>query len=118
MNWIAQPPDRLIAIVDDEADVALTVLRAGARGGKRDELVAEVDERHPARTPAKPNVVEVPLEERNSLVDVADFDGDVVDADKAGHGRTLAGANSCPAGPTVRRLRDFTVCSYYGRQIN
>ena len=56
---------------------------------ERDELVAEVDEGHARAAPAQLHVVEDPPEERDRLVDVADLDREVVDADESRHERRV-----------------------------
>ncbi len=52
---------------------------------ERDELVAEVDERHGAAPPTEVESIDEAPEELQHLVDVADLDGDVVDPDEPGH---------------------------------
>ena len=69
------------AVVDDEAEVAVLVLGLRAAGGERDELIAHVDERH-ARAAAAQRELEQPAVEGERLVDVADLERDVVDADQ------------------------------------
>src|SRR5207237_4325068 len=74
---LPRPPQRLLLIVDDEADVVGPVAPARAFR-QRDELIADVDERHAAAAAAKLDLVEDALEEPELLVDVLDLDGDVV----------------------------------------
>jgi hypothetical protein len=84
--------ERPLAAVDDEAEMAVAVRRLRSPLRERDELVAHVDERHPATTPAKPEVEDAAVE-RERLLDVTDLEGDVVDADEAravGHGGMFA----------------------------
>ncbi len=69
--------DRRRPVVDDETDVAVAVGLAAPTLRQRDELVADVDERHPRALAPQPDL-EDPPEERECLVDVADIDGDVV----------------------------------------
>jgi hypothetical protein len=72
--------------------VAAVVGGLRAPGRERDELVAHVDERH-ARAAAAQLEVEDRAVEVERLVDVADFQGDVVQADGpwlAGHVDHLA----------------------------
>src|SRR5262245_49377414 len=83
---LACPVEGLLAVVDDEADVAISVRRLRPAGREGDELVAEVDEGHPPAATAERQLAEDLLQEGERLVDVADLDGDVVDADRAGHG--------------------------------
>src|SRR5207248_43653 len=74
-----------LLVVDDETEVAPLVrpLRAALR--ESDELVAQVDERHPAAAAAQLEVAEDPLPECERLVEVGDLERDVVDADRSGH---------------------------------
>ena len=60
---------------------------------ERDELVAQVDERHAAAAPAQLEVIDELPEELEHLVEVADLDGDVVDADEPGH---VPGSDTTP----------------------
>ena len=59
---------------------------------KRDELVAEIDERHPRRLPAQPQLREESTPELERLVDAADVERDMVDADRARHHASGAAA--------------------------
>ena len=89
---LARPLHRRLLVVDDEADVAAAVRRLRSARLERDELVAEVDEGHVPAAAAQLQLAEDRLEERERLVDRAHLDGDVVDADRARHGTSLAGA--------------------------
>ena len=57
---------------------------------ERDELIAEIDEGHPAALPAKLESVDDAAEEREHLVDVPHLDRDVVDADESRHRTSVA----------------------------
>ena len=76
------PNDRRL-VVDDEAVVA------GCEGLvcalERDELVAHIDERHPATSTAQLEAVHEASEELEHLVDVSDLHSHMVDADEPGH---------------------------------
>jgi RNA polymerase sigma factor (sigma-70 family) len=82
---VAGRGQRRLAVVDDEPDVARPVGGLRPARGERDELVAQVDERHRATVAAAEREFEDPAVERERLVQVADLDRDVVDADCAGH---------------------------------
>ena len=49
---LSRPLEDGRTIVDDEADVPVPIGGLGAAGGQRDELVADVDERHLSASPA------------------------------------------------------------------
>jgi hypothetical protein len=81
-----------LAVVDDDPDVALLIRRLRPPFRERDELVAHVDERHPPPAPAQ-RQLEDPGVEVERLLDAADLEGDVVDADEASasvHARIFA----------------------------
>ena len=86
---LAKATHRILQVVDDQTDVPVRVGSVGARRCERDELVAEVEERHPARAPAQLDAVERSLEEGDGLVDVPDLDSDVVDAHQPSHVLTV-----------------------------
>ena len=67
-------------VVDDQPEVTVRVRRLGPALGQREELVTQVDERHPARAAAHRQRPEDSLEKRQRLVDRADLECDVVDA--------------------------------------
>ena len=69
------------AVVDHQAEVPVLVLRLGPARGQGDELIAHVDERHARAAPAQRELEQPPVE-RERLVDVADLERDVVDADQ------------------------------------
>src|SRR6185312_9612206 len=71
------------AIVDDKADMALLLALDGVIGDQRhvDELIAHVDE-GVALTLAAQREVEDPAIPGQRLVDIADLDCDMVDADQ------------------------------------
>jgi uncharacterized cupin superfamily protein len=71
-----------LQIVDDQADVPLCVGRLHTAGTEGEELVAHVDERH-SRNAAAERDLEHPAVEVERVVDGADLDRDVVDADEA-----------------------------------
>ena len=85
---LARAADDLRLVVDDEA----VVTRGHGRGGllERDELVAEIDERHVPTPPAQVEPIDELPEELEHLVQVADLDGDVVDADEPRHASTVS----------------------------
>jgi hypothetical protein len=60
-------------------------LGCGLALGQRDELVAEVDERHPRHPAPQLQRPEHPLPPRERLVKRADLERDVVDAEEPGH---------------------------------
>jgi hypothetical protein len=82
---VAGGGERAIAVVDDETDVARLVRGLTPAVREREELVAHVDERHAPPVPAAQPDVEDPPVEVECLVEVADLDRDVVDADEPGH---------------------------------
>ena len=69
--------------MDDEAEVATVVRGLAAAFSEREELVAQVDERHVLALPAQLEI-EQPAVERQRFLDVADLEGDVVETDGAG----------------------------------
>jgi hypothetical protein len=62
--------------------MAVVVRRLPAALGERDELVAQVDERHPPGSSAQLEVEEAAVE-RKRLLDVAHLESDVVHAQQA-----------------------------------
>ena len=99
---LAQPPHGLLEIVHHEPDVPVVVGGVRDPARERDELVSEVDERHPRGPAPQLHAVEDPVEERERLVDVADLDRDVVDAHEPRHGPQTTGGRA----PRVPR-RDY-----------
>ena len=100
LKWTPRPLEDLEAralgvalhrllVVDDEAEVAVVVGRLPASLADREELVAQVDERHPRHAPAQLEVEE-PRVELQRLVEVADLERDVVDPDQSGHGEAAS----------------------------
>ena len=73
--------ERAILVVDDEAEVAMPVRRLRAPARERDELVADIDERHPSRASAELQVEDAAVEAER-IVDVVDLERDMVDADE------------------------------------
>ena len=73
------------AVVDDEAEVALAVGLAVRALGEREELVAHVDERHPADPAAQLDLEQTSVESQR-LVERADLECDVIDTDRTSHG--------------------------------
>ena len=74
-----------LLVVDDEPEVAGSVGWLGAPAGEREKLVAHVDERHAVADAA----AELELEEASvpgeRVLDVVDFERDVVDPHEPGH---------------------------------
>ena len=70
-----------VAVVDHEPEVAVVVRALAAALGEREELVARVQERHPAHAPAQLEVQPAPVELQRR-VEVAHLERDVVDADQ------------------------------------
>ena len=73
-----------VAVVDDEAEVAVVVRAAGARRREREELVAASTNAIGSRAPAQLEAEQAPVEVQRR-VDVADLEGDVVDAHQPCH---------------------------------
>ena len=74
-------PSRLL-VVDDEPEVPVCVGLLRAAGRESDELVAHVDEGHPrAASPAELELEDAPVE-LERLLDVADLERNVVQADE------------------------------------
>src|SRR4029450_183977 len=75
---------RRLLVVDDEPEVPVRVRRLRSSLREGDELIADVDERHPSEVAPELELEDpaVPLER---LVDVADFQRDVVDANEPRH---------------------------------
>src|SRR5438270_6849674 len=84
-----------LLVIDDQTEVPRLVGRLRAAGGEGDELVAHVDERHPApRATAQLEVEQAPIPcER--LVEVSNFEGDVIDANQACHPSFDLSASLC-----------------------
>src|SRR6185436_11087527 len=78
-----------LLVVDDETEVAGPVRRLRPSFGERDELVAHVDEGHPPGAAAQLEL-EDPAVELERVFDASDLECDVVDANEAGHGMSLA----------------------------
>jgi catechol 2,3-dioxygenase-like lactoylglutathione lyase family enzyme len=77
-------------VVDDEAEVPLPVRRLRSAFRERDELVADVDERHARRATAQLEV-EDPAVELERVVNALDLERDVVYADEPRHALSVAG---------------------------
>ena len=75
-------------VIDDEAEVAMTVGRLCPPRRERDELVAHVDEGHAPATPAQLELEDAPVE-LERLHNVAHLEGDVVQADEPRTGYRL-----------------------------
>jgi hypothetical protein len=78
------------AVVDHQAEVPVLILRLRSLRGQRNELIAHVDERHGPAAPAQREFEQSSIE-RERLVDVADFQRNVVDADQARPTRGVLG---------------------------
>ena len=74
-----------LLVVDHKPEVAGSVGPVGAPGGKRDELVTEVDERHLPRAATQLQRPEDPLVELDRLVDRPHIERHVIDADEPRH---------------------------------
>src|SRR6516164_9564307 len=86
---------RRLLVVNDESKVPHTVGAVGSTLHQREELVAHVDERRSRRAAAQGELEDSAVE-RERLVNVADLERDVVDADEARHGRIRwMSPNSC-----------------------
>ena len=84
--------------------LAVGVRRRVAR--ERDELVAQVDERHPVADPPAQLELEEAAVPGDRLVEVAHLERDVVDADEPRHhGNRSRGWNSCAGRGVVRAWR-------------
>ncbi len=96
---LARPADDFRLVVHDEP----VVPRRDRLGGplERDELVAEVDERHSSTPAAQLHPVDEAPEEVEHLVEISDLDGDVVDPDEPGH--VLPNDPATPEIPPRRR---------------
>ena len=70
-----------LLVVDDEAEVTMSIGRLRAPGCERDELVADVDERHPTGAAAELHVEDAPVEAER-LLDVVHLEGDMIDTDE------------------------------------
>jgi hypothetical protein len=82
---------RGLLIVDHEPEVPVVVARLPAPLAEREELVAHVEKGH-SRCPTAQLEVEKPAVEGECLLDIADLEGDVVDAHqpwKAAHVASL-----------------------------
>src|SRR5207302_3280623 len=82
---LLEPLAHRFLVVDDEAEVARLVGRLRASPRQRDELVAHVDEGHPAGASAQLERAEDRLPERERLVDVSDLEREVIDSDQLRH---------------------------------
>ena len=79
-----------LLVVDHEPEVAVGVGLLAAALGEGDELVARVDEGHAGDAAAQAQLEDLTVEGER-LVEVADLEGDMVDADEAGgHARASA----------------------------
>ena len=74
-------------VLDDETDVPRAVRRLLPARRQRDELVAQIDERHRVAVAPTQGEVEDPSVEGERLLEVADLQRDVVDPDRARHRR-------------------------------
>ena len=84
--------------------MAAVVGSLAAALGQRQELVAHVDERHPPGAAAQREVEQAAVE-LERLLDVADLERDVVDADQAGHVRTVPFARWSSTGSSIPSCR-------------
>ena len=87
------------AVVDDEADVPRAVRPLLASYRERNELVAQIDERHRAAVAPTQGEVEDPSVEGERLLQVAYLQRDVVDPDCPRHRDRLAVAGGQPVAP-------------------
>jgi hypothetical protein len=95
-------------VVDDEPEVATAVGRLGSALLERDELVAQIDERHPGAPAAKLERPEDPLPERKRLLEVANLERDMVDPDRACHDSSLARSRrAAKVRPNITRYGDI-----------
>ena len=72
-------------VVDDEPEMALGIWLAHAALGKREELIAHVDKRHPGDPAAQLQLEQAPVELQR-LVERADLDCDVIHPNRTSHG--------------------------------
>src|SRR5436190_15541012 len=78
-----------LLVVDDETEVPCGVALALGTSRERDELVAQVDERHlTAAAAAQLELEELPVP-RQGLIDVAHLERDVIDPDEPCHDDTV-----------------------------
>jgi hypothetical protein len=91
-----------LLVVDDQPEVPVSIGRLRPALSKSDELVAQVDERHASHASAQGELEEAAVE-LERLVDVADLESHVVDADESGHTEMIAKAGD-PA--TIERVSD------------
>jgi hypothetical protein len=73
--------DRLL-VVDDEPEVTGSIGLLRGRRGEREELIAHVDERHPTAVAAAELELEEAVVPVEGLLDVADLERDVIDANE------------------------------------
>jgi hypothetical protein len=99
------------AVVDHQAEVAGRVGFLGAPFSDVDELVADVDEGHPV-VPAAQGEVEDRAVEGQRLIDAADLQGHVVDAD---HVRLVVGCRHGNVSFRGQFLRNHQVSSSLSR---
>src|SRR5207245_2319129 len=78
----------LVLVVDDESEVPLAIDMRRRIAREREELVAHVDERHPAAAAAQLELEELPVP-RERLVDRAHLECHMVDADELRHPETV-----------------------------
>ncbi len=82
-DFAAEPLDRFadrLTIIDHHAEVALGIGLLAAAGTQGDELVAEVDKSHRLFLAPQFEFEQLPVEFQG-LVNIADFEGNMVDAD-------------------------------------
>src|SRR5262245_66302323 len=82
--------DRIL-VIDHESEMPAVVGSLLAALLQRDELVAEIDERHGLATAAKLEVEQAAIE-RQRLIDIPDLESDMIETDRA---RFLCLSHSC-----------------------
>lgn len=93
-------------VVDHETEVAMAIGWVRRPRGKGDELIAEVDEGHPPGTSSQLEVEDPPVE-LERLLDVADLERHVVDAECPRHGVYLDAVDTFLAIASRREVRDY-----------
>ena len=115
-SWQDLPTGRLYArtharsIVDDQPEMAAAIRVLHRRFHQVDELVAELDKGIPRPFRPQREVEDFSVELKR-LLDVADFEGDMIDADEAGfRGVGLTGLGHARSFLLVRALRTHYIC--------
>lgn len=103
-----------LLVVDHQAEMPRSVRGLSTTRGQGDELIADVNERHPVAVTAAQLKLKHAFIPSKGLIDVTDLKGDVVDSDQASHGLqfgTVAHEQRCRARRQIINHRTTGDCT-------